>query len=104
MGSMIYLALGRLEVDWGKNSGFVSHNALFQPGDRKPVPYYYAEDVVEFKDGLSRPLRDVLRRLDLLGYTENMLAKSSASSQASTRSTRTNSRSTNLPPRSPASM
>ena len=71
MGSMIYLALGRLEVDWGKNSSFKNHGALFQPSDRKDVPYFYADDVVERKEGLSKPLRDVIQRLDLLGYTES---------------------------------
>jgi hypothetical protein len=33
MGSMISLAVGRLEVDWGKNNGFVDHSALFQVDD-----------------------------------------------------------------------
>ena len=71
MGSMIYLAVGRLEVDWGKNSGFKNHNALFQAGDRKDVPYYYADDVTELKEGLSKPLGAVVQRLDLLGYTDS---------------------------------
>jgi hypothetical protein len=71
MGSMIYLALGRLEVDWGKNYGFTNHSALFQRGDRRDVPYYYADGIVELKEGLSKRLGDVVQRLDLLGYTEN---------------------------------
>jgi hypothetical protein len=84
MGSMIHLALGRLELDWGKNSGFVDYSALFQAGDVGPVPYYYAAElqpgetatdgrdwkvVVEFHEGLSKPLGQVLDRIDLLGHT-----------------------------------
>ncbi|MFU0507427.1 hypothetical protein [Pseudaminobacter sp. NGMCC 1.201702] len=30
---MIHLAVGRLEIDWGKNQGFRDHSALFQ-GER----------------------------------------------------------------------
>lgn len=69
MGSMIYLSVGRLEVDWGKNYGFNDHSALFQPGDLRRVAYHYAEGVVQRKPGLSRPLREVIPRLDLLGHT-----------------------------------
>src|SRR4029077_1239181 len=29
MGSMISLAVGRFEIEWGKNNGFVDHSALF---------------------------------------------------------------------------
>lgn len=72
---MIYLALGRLEVDWGKNNGFANHNALFQRGDRRDVPYYYADNVVEMKEGLSKRLGDVVLRLDLLGYSDNYAEK-----------------------------
>jgi hypothetical protein len=42
MGSMISLAVGRLEIDWGKNNGFVDHSALFQANDVRQIPYYYA--------------------------------------------------------------
>ena len=42
MGSMISLAVGRLEIEWGKNNGFADHSALFQPSDLTLVPYYYA--------------------------------------------------------------
>ncbi len=43
MGSMIHLAVGRLEIDWGKNQGFRDHSALFQgETDVADVPYYYA--------------------------------------------------------------
>jgi len=66
---MIYLSVGRLEVDWGKNYGFQDHSALFQPADVRRVSYPYAEGVIRRKPGLSRPLRDVIPRLDLLGHT-----------------------------------
>jgi hypothetical protein len=82
MGSMIYLAVGRLEVCWGKNSGFVDHSALFQAGDLSQVPYYYKgkenavpngepdwEVITELKDGLSKPLWQVIDRINLLGHT-----------------------------------
>ncbi len=42
MGSMISLAVGRLEIEWGKNNGFTDHSALFQAGDLTQIPYYYA--------------------------------------------------------------
>jgi HEPN/Toprim N-terminal domain 1 len=82
MGSMIHLAVGRLEIDWGENEGFRDHSALFQgEPDVTDVLYYYAgeEDgtdfegekkwkpVIEHKEGLSKPLRLVVDRLKLLG-------------------------------------
>ena len=81
---MIHLSVGHLEIDWGKNAGFADHSQLFQPCDLTQIPYYYVdwdqpykegdrEDeynlVTEFKDGLSKPLDQVIERLDLLGYT-----------------------------------
>jgi HEPN/Toprim N-terminal domain 1 len=73
---MIHLAVGRLEVDWGKNNFFTDHGALFQSTDLKLVPSYYAGDdwpegdpVVEMNEGFGKPLRQVLARLELLGYT-----------------------------------
>ena len=47
MGSMISLAVGRLEIDWGKNNGFVDHSALFQAGDVAQIPYYYAGEQIK---------------------------------------------------------
>jgi HEPN/Toprim N-terminal domain 1 len=84
MGSMIHLAVGRLEIDWGKNEGFRDHSALFQgEQDVTDVPYYYAGDedgtdfegktkwkpLTECKEGLSKPLSLVIDRLNLLGHT-----------------------------------
>ncbi|ESY49007.1 MULTISPECIES: HEPN/Toprim-associated domain-containing protein [unclassified Mesorhizobium] len=84
MGSMIYLAVGRLEIEWGKNFGFKDHSALFQgESDVSNVPYYYVGEeeehatdgetryapIVELKEGLSKPLAQVIQRLNLLGHT-----------------------------------
>lgn len=84
MGSMIHLSVGRLEIDWGKNVSFTDHSQLFQPCDLAQVPYFYVDEndpynedkdeynlVTEMKDGLSKPLDQVMERLDLLGYTMN---------------------------------
>ncbi|MDP2803898.1 MAG: HEPN/Toprim-associated domain-containing protein [Phreatobacter sp.] len=87
MGSMIHLSVGRLELDWGKNSGFTDHSALFQVGDVTKVPYWYADEEtpideadiasldrgyrlrIEYRDGMSKPLAQVVERIGLLGYT-----------------------------------
>ena len=82
MGSMINLSVGRLEVDWGKNFRFSNHSQLFQARDLGPVPYYYVEEnnplneetdeyniVSEMKEGLTKPLEQVVERVELLGYT-----------------------------------
>ncbi len=79
---MIHLAVGQLEVDWGKNHGFTDHSALFQgEEDVTDVPYYYWgeaigtegeatwEPIIEMKEGLSKPLHEVIDRLNLLGQT-----------------------------------
>jgi len=73
---MIHLAVGRLEVDWGKNNFFTNHGALFQPSDLKPVPSYYASDswpdgdpIIEMNEGFGKPLKHVVDRLELLGHT-----------------------------------
>lgn len=69
MGTEIHLYVGGLSVDWGKNSGFINHTELFQPEDLKPAVLDpgYTETVM--MEGYSKPLREVLPRLELLGYT-----------------------------------
>ena len=74
MGSIVTLGLGRLEVDWGKNSFYNNHSRLFLPTDRKPVTHHYVDSeteavVEELRPGFARPLRSVKRRIELLGYT-----------------------------------
>ena len=86
MGSMINLSVGRLNIHWGKNDSFFDHSPLFQPSDLAQVPYYYVDEdhphntgggedeyhlYTEFKDGLSKPLHQVMERINLLGYTIN---------------------------------
>lgn len=73
MGSMITLGIGRMEIDWGKNSSFRDHSVLFKPSDVKPIPYYYVdmdsdEPIIELKEGYARKLSSIKSCLDLLGY------------------------------------
>jgi hypothetical protein len=69
MGTMIDLRVGNLVADWGKNEFYRDHRSLFQKRD--------VRSVLAGQDGmintLSRPLRDVVPRLHLLGYTGNEL-------------------------------
>lgn len=78
MGTMICLGVGKMEIDWGKNSFVNDHSALFKSDDVHDVPYFYAdaetesEDhhvIIKYKKGLSRSLASMKKRLDLLGYT-----------------------------------
>jgi len=84
---MIQLSVGRLEIDWGKNNGFRDHSALFQAGDLSCVPYWYVDQKTpvdendpvatarsymlkaEYQEGLSKPLIQVVERINLLGHT-----------------------------------
>lgn len=66
---MISLGIGELELDWGKNNFYRDHGSLFQLSDIKDIPYYYADEIIEYKEGLCRKLALVKRRLDLLGYS-----------------------------------
>ena len=78
MGSAITLALGNLELDWGKNSVFQDHGPLFQSGDVRPIPYHYVDNQdrsTELKQGYSKPLLDVVKRVELLGYTPGSARK-----------------------------
>ena len=73
MGTLISLGVGKMEIDWGKNTFFRSHSEIFKPEDIKMIPYYYVNDdgeiYAEEKEGLSRSLASMKDRLDLLGYT-----------------------------------
>lgn len=83
MGSMVSLGVGKLELDWGKNNFFRNHSKLFLPSDIKKIPYYYADGVTEYKEGCSRKLKDVKRRLELLGYSMSRLKEFYESSLSS---------------------
>ncbi|HUN26899.1 MAG TPA: HEPN/Toprim-associated domain-containing protein [Steroidobacteraceae bacterium] len=73
MGSMVHLALGPFEVDWGKNNSLRLHGEIFQSGDVTLVPDVYVgesdQHITEMQQGTSKPLEKVLPRLELLGYT-----------------------------------
>jgi HEPN/Toprim N-terminal domain 1 len=73
MGSEITLAVGNLEVDWGKNDIYHDHGPLFQPEDLGPATYYYFDrkgnPISKKKDAFVRPLSKLLPRLELLGHT-----------------------------------
>jgi hypothetical protein len=65
---MISLSVGRIDIDYGKNEFFQNHAHLFQQGDRSVNEYGYVNHI-EVKEALRRPLRRVVPRLELLGYT-----------------------------------
>ena len=75
MGSMVSFGIGKLELDWGKNNFYSDHGSLFQPSDVKDIPYYYSDSIIEYKEGLSRKLGSMKRRLDLLGYSLTSIKK-----------------------------
>ena len=63
MNSMIFLGIGRMEIDWGKNRIIEDHSVLFQQEDVKLIPYYYIGDddkpVIIEKIGYSKKLKYV---------------------------------------------
>ncbi|WEA01712.1 HEPN/Toprim-associated domain-containing protein [Mucilaginibacter sp. SJ] len=71
------LSVGKLEIDWRKNIIKEDHFALFQPGDKANVCYYFDNDdeqvVSKTGPGYSKPLDKVRERLKLLGYGYNKL-------------------------------
>jgi hypothetical protein len=69
MGSIISLGIGRLELDWAKNHLGRNHSVLFGRDDISLAPYYYADDLIEEKPAFVRPLRRIVRRLEMLGFT-----------------------------------
>lgn len=73
MGSLLHLALGPFEIDWGKKSFSRLYGDIFQPGDLKLVAGIDVDNEGEFHPtehtGVSRSLRQILPRLDLLGFT-----------------------------------
>ena len=79
VGTMIYLRVGGVTIDWAKNNAGNDHGFLFQEGDcarrhSDQTNYeYYAEypdlDLALPEESLVRSLAKVLPRLDLLGLT-----------------------------------
>jgi hypothetical protein len=82
MGSYITLSAGGLELDWGKNEIFQNHSKLFSRCNIKKVPYYYADGETETKNAFCRKLREVVRRLELLGYSIPAIEKMFVSNAA----------------------
>lgn len=79
MGTEISLDVGGATIDWSKNHRGVDHGALFQLADKSrtfsdQIDYdYFTEkddpDLVLMETGFSKPLKDVVPRLELLGYS-----------------------------------
>lgn len=69
MGSEITLSIGSLVVHWCKNHIGVDHSSLFVAADRKKAKYFYGDQKFQRKPAFARPLRSIVDRLDLLGYT-----------------------------------
>lgn len=66
---MVTLRLGRLEVDWGKNSFFRNHSALFARCDLGEAEYFYADNEVQTQPAYVRKLGRIVRRLELMGFS-----------------------------------
>lgn len=78
LGTEIHLEVGGIAVDWAKNRRGSDHGVLFQDADRKrvrseSVDYEYYEqhglDPAPMEEVFGRPLGAVVPRLELLGYT-----------------------------------
>ena len=78
MGTEITLEVGGLTVDGCKNSRGLDHGMLFQVKDRKrihsdQVDYDYFrennEDPGPMEMAFCRPLKEVVPRIELLGFT-----------------------------------
>ncbi|WP_082572238.1 HEPN/Toprim-associated domain-containing protein [Variovorax sp. Root434] len=83
MGTEIYLKVGGVTLDWSKNSRGAPHGILFQKKDRirrrsDQVNYEYCEeneiDVEPSERALVRSLKEVIPRLNLLGFTREQAA------------------------------
>lgn len=77
MGTEITLDVGGVSITYSKNHRGTDHGSLFQEQDRKPIKsdqinydYYESEgeDRTLAEIAFVRPLKDVLPRLELLGF------------------------------------
>ncbi len=84
MGTEIVLEVGGLTLDWSKNSRGIDHGVLFQEKDRKRIrsdqinyDYYreHNEDPGAMEVAFCRPLREIIPRLDLLGFTLDQVSR-----------------------------
>lgn len=77
MGTEISLDIGGMSIAWSKNHRGIDHGFLFQPADRRRVPFDEDEkqaeddnpDIALMEMTLIRTLRSALPRLELLGHT-----------------------------------
>jgi len=84
MGTIIDLRLGDICLDWSKNSMGIDHGMLFQDRDRHRIPCEqvdYSEanpeddEIQRMELAFSRTLREIVPRLDLLGFGLERAAK-----------------------------
>jgi hypothetical protein len=72
MGTEITLDVGGIALTYSKNHRGMDHGSLFQEIDRKPLALDYdgeTDDGSRLAEmGFSRPLKDVVPRLELLGF------------------------------------
>ena len=78
MDSLIKLGIGKFELDWGKYLREEDYSDLFGSVELKNLSTYgydeYSEEVVLLqKKGFSRPLKEIKKRLDILGFNSNSL-------------------------------
>jgi hypothetical protein len=75
MGSIATLGVNRFDIAWSKNNMLTMYGDLFLPCDVAQIPYYYAQDHNEIKEGLARKLGAVKQRLDVMGYSSKALPR-----------------------------
>ena len=77
MGTEITLDVGGISLTYSKNHRGMDHESLYQEADRNPIrsdqldyDYYEreGEDPTPFEMTFTRPLKDVVPRLELLGF------------------------------------
>lgn len=85
MGTEISLSIDKVDVCWSKNHMGIDHGSLFQLDDRKrlksdQIDYDYFDsendsDLIKMEMGFSKPLKDVVPRLELMGFTLDKIRK-----------------------------
>lgn len=75
MGSIVSLTIGGMEIDWGKNNGYINHSKLFQPSDKTLLSEHEYKGVVYPHYGYRRTLGQTVPRLRLYGYNEHTVEK-----------------------------
>lgn len=84
MGTEITLDVGGVSITYSKNHIGTDHGSLFQEPDRKPLRsdrldynYYESEDEdsTSAEMAFTRPLKDVVPRLELLGFNLNRVER-----------------------------